>query len=399
MYSAKELAIARLIKPDIEVAQLDVTDLAVLQLVRKATGGGSGVYNATITNGIATFDGVTVSKPLVSLIHNLTAWQEGAGTPSPTNIRNIHGWNSISIANTTNYASYFRGLLKGTHGFVDLGDLEWKYTSATTRFYTDDITDISLDDDFTDMLCLNYEVISSSSSFNKMPDKSIKRSVSGAQISIRDLDYTDASLFTTAVTGHYLIYELAEPSTPTITTEQFNALLTAFNIEGQVVTVSIGSTVYGGSYNAVTGVLTASDDYEIRTIDENSDIDMTSIPSVFYWNDFFDFTNDTESVACNCYDRGTNRANPNSVFNSNQDLTFCCRTSAPTLYIKDTRFTTIEDYKTWLSTNPVKIYVKKANPQPYTIQLSPAVINTIVGEQNNVFANCGDIKECKYYKK
>lgn len=83
MYSAKELAIARQIKPNIEVTQLDVTDLAVLQLVRKATGGGSSVYDADITNGIATFSGVTKSKPLVSLKLNLPVTQTGSGTPSP----------------------------------------------------------------------------------------------------------------------------------------------------------------------------------------------------------------------------------------------------------------------------------------------------------------------------
>ena len=89
MYSAKELAIARLIKPDIEVAQLDVTDLAILQLVRKATGGGSGVYNATIENGIATFGGVVASSPLVSLLLNIPISQTGSGTQSNMNMNEV----------------------------------------------------------------------------------------------------------------------------------------------------------------------------------------------------------------------------------------------------------------------------------------------------------------------
>lgn len=97
MYSAKELAIARLIKPDIEVAQLDVTDLAILQLVRKATGGGSGVYNATIENGIATFGGVVASSPLVSLLLNIPISQTGSGTQSPDNIRDFVGVSGVTI--------------------------------------------------------------------------------------------------------------------------------------------------------------------------------------------------------------------------------------------------------------------------------------------------------------
>jgi hypothetical protein len=84
------------------------------------------------------------------------------------------------------------------------------------------------------------------------------------------------------------------------------------------------------------------------------------------------------------------------VSGSNPDLTFCCRTSAPTLYIKDTRFTTIEDYKTWLSTNPVKIAVKLA--EPIEVQLTPTQITTLIGE-NVIFADVGDITECKYTRK
>ena len=104
-----------------------------------------------------------------------------------------------------------KGIVIGTYKIVDLGDLEWKYSSATMRFYTDDITDISLDADFTNMLCSYYDAISSAVSFSNMPDKSIKRGVSSAQISIRDLDYTDIDLFTASVTGQKLAYELATP--------------------------------------------------------------------------------------------------------------------------------------------------------------------------------------------
>jgi hypothetical protein len=65
--------------------------------------------------------------------------------------------------------------------------------------------------------------------------------------------------------------------------------------------------------------------------------------------------------------------------------------------IKDTRFTSVEDYKTWLSTNPVKIAVKLA--QPIEVQLTPTqIITTLIGE-NVIFADVADVTECKYTRK
>lgn len=166
----------------------------------------------------------SLTMPLVQCKSLISGYQEGTGTPSPSNIRNIVSFSEgILTANNDTYTftfgkNIYRGYIDWLNGkvianyvVIDLGDLNWRYTSATIRFYTDDITDISLDTNFTGMLCSNYDVVSSALSFNNMPDKSIKRSVSGAQISIRDLDYTDANLFTAAVTGQKLAYELATP--------------------------------------------------------------------------------------------------------------------------------------------------------------------------------------------
>ena len=162
--------------------------------------------------------------PLKSCVSQIQGYQEGSGTPSPSNIRNLVSFNSATLTengNTHLFAfgtdiysgsiDWKKGIVIGTYKIVDLGDLEWKYTSVTTRFYTDDITDISLDANFTDMLCSNYDVISSSISFSNMPDKSIKRGQSSTQISIRDLDYTDTDIFKNAISGVQLAYELATP--------------------------------------------------------------------------------------------------------------------------------------------------------------------------------------------
>lgn len=395
MYSAKELALARQIKPDIELAQLDAADLAVLQLVRKAIGGGSGVYNADIVNGIATFNGVIVSKPLVSLIHDLTAWQEGTGTPSPTNIRTIHGWDSISIANTSDYGSYFKGLLEGKYGFVDLGSLNWGKTDNNV-FYSDVISDaVVLTSNYRifNGICVSYSVNSQIIVITKTSDKIIGMGTD-RRLYIYDLakENSDTATFKTAMSGIYLIYELANQTTPTITEQQFNTLCTAFDIEGQFVTISIGSTVYGGSYDAKTGVLTVTNILEVYDGSEDENWVMQTTQSRGYY------------IGVNYLYKGGVTASwldgktPQSSAGLNENS--CALTiSLENFAIKPSSdlIGDLSAFKTYLSNHNLQVRFELA--EPTTIQLSPAIINTIVGEQNNVFVSTGDVTECKYYKK
>ena len=44
-----------------------------------------------------------------------------------------------------------------------------------------------------------------------MADKTIKGNHSGTPIYVKDLDYSDPAAFTTAMSGVYLVYELATP--------------------------------------------------------------------------------------------------------------------------------------------------------------------------------------------
>lgn len=174
MYSAKELAIARLIKPDIEVAQLDVTDLAILQLVRKATGGGSGVYNATIENGIATFGGVVASSPLVSLLLNIPISQTGSGTQSPDNIRDFVGVSGVTITRNngvdtgdtypisfgqTVYSAILdvlTGKLSITHRYIVLnGSENWRALNNGKGGYIE-LTDVNIINNYCQAECSQY---------------------------------------------------------------------------------------------------------------------------------------------------------------------------------------------------------------------------------------------------
>ena len=72
MFDAKTIRLAEALRPDLDFSVLGTEEFAILKIVNNATGGGVvPVYDADIANGIATFSGVTKSKPLVSLLLNI----------------------------------------------------------------------------------------------------------------------------------------------------------------------------------------------------------------------------------------------------------------------------------------------------------------------------------------
>ena len=356
------------------------------------------IYDATITNGIATFDGIVASKPLVSLLHNVTAWQEGTGTPSPTNIRNIHGWDSISIGNTSDYASYFRGLLNGTYGVVDLGSLTYIYSSTGKYFQSTSAINNGKYGGYCFSTIYAYEPTQVG---GHNVDKDMICSISNSQalplLRLRNLAYDNATTFKTAMQGVYLIYELAKQTTPTITEQQFNTLCTAFDIEGQYVTVAIGQTIYGGFYNAITGLLTVT--HGIATFTGASSETWRVSES---GGKYRVYTDDLQNViklpATYSSDIVCNYLAPSQNPSLYPDeWTATVRSNGVLLIGVPSTIATKEDWLSYLSNNNLVVVYPLATPT--TIQLSTATINTIVGEQNNVFASTGDVTECKYTKK
>ena len=231
------------------------------------------VYGNTASGAIATFD-TSLALPLQDCTIEINAIQEGTGDPSPSNVRNIVGFTGAKIVNVSDYSTYFKGIYEGSYGFIDLGNVTWS-KDTTTRpvdgatvhaFYTvisgvkhvgnTEIGNLILNGFATDTV-RNVDY----GGYDVVKDKIVGGGDNNSRVWVYDSVYNDYNTteFRTAMSGKYLIYELATPTTPTITTAQFNTLCNSFDVSGSVIPItwqSEAGTVSEGTLDVTTGKLT-----------------------------------------------------------------------------------------------------------------------------------------------
>lgn len=153
-------------------------------------------------------------------------------------------------------------------------------------------------------------------------------------------------------------------------------------------TVPFGQTVYGGSLNITTGVLTIDTAYvTLNGTEANNTYAFTAgtgvnrITYVPYQNEgkigaqFF-YSNIAKAS-------GLYSANPNEWEISNSAATVArCFIGVPTT------ITSVADWKTFLTSNNMQLCYKLATSQ--TVQLTPTEVDTILGS-NNIYSDCGEV--------
>ena len=105
------------------------------------------------------------------------------------------------------------GTVTRKYGIVDMGTLDWKYASAQQVFYVNGFSASSfgITNNYK-YLCKNYVSVKTSTALNET-DKSIY--IFNTSFNIHDSAYTSATDLKTALSGNYLVYELATPTTET----------------------------------------------------------------------------------------------------------------------------------------------------------------------------------------
>ena len=190
---------------------------------------------STVTGAVASFN-TDLEKPL-------TALTVGSGA---TKILQCGGNSTIG--------EYIKKIYDGTHGFVDLGSLDYVYTDGGfTSQLPENSKVLDTNADVLDCYCGIYEIMSWNDA-NYYTQSGTMGTGILHYIKIYDSAYSDATAFKAAMNNHYLIYELETPVTPSITDTQFETLCNSFESDSDVYTlpVSTNPTTYNGDNNFFT---------------------------------------------------------------------------------------------------------------------------------------------------
>ena len=350
---------------------------------------------------LATFE--ADGLPLNSLKVSVEAKQAGSGTPSPTNVRPISGWDACNVVNMSDATNerYFKGLLDGTYGFEvfdgsndeTINKISGDYNRFTIKISNNSITWTNQYGKSNKLLCNEFNESTNSSTY--IGGKGIHFRSSGAHevvVAFGSEPPSTVEDFRTWLANNnlYLIYELETPTTPTITPSQFKDLLTAFGLDGYYVTITFPSsagTVYGGTLDVTKGELTVD-----KAIIDLGDMSWTyqSANTRFVASDIqntskYPSSNDTPSnIMCSCY------AN-----NSYRDYTDgqIAQSNTGNVFIKDSNYTDAATFTTAVSGQ--KLVYELA--EPIIIPLTPSLIKSLNGT-NNLSVDCGDVIELEYFK-
>lgn len=185
----------------------------------------------------------------------------------------------------------------------------------------------------------------------------------------------------------------SEPSTPTTCT--FTVKNITLYSTATTYTAELGETVYGGNVDFVSGEV--NKEYGMITFDGSSD-ESWLYSDAYGWfyidNQFGEaYRNNSESdfMICNL---GTQSSY--AVVTSLPDLHFACTSGTNSRFaFKNSQYSTVEDFKTWLSNNNMIVVYKLATPTESAIP--GRVISPIEGV-NNYWNDAGGDTEIQYFE-
>ncbi len=315
----------------------------------------------SVSGAICTFNSQYAGLPLKSHTVALTATQSGSGTPSPDNVRPISGWDELHICNTS------KNLLKADKfqyntsniflGCTDLSTPNYVFLKAGT--YT-----ITVNGNASVQASkINYGNANNTWILNDNPATITITTPTfyrfwisriGGTVSVGDIDN----------------FQLEFGNEPT-TYEPYNN-------NSQTITIQIGSTVYGGEYDARTGVLTVT----------HILVSITVMQRATSGTFFYDITDGIASsnMLCNMAELGAIVTSHTQAPSYPKQVCLQQQSASNLRVLYYNADYIYEDWNAFIANNPFVVCVEC---QPTTIQLPPCPIDTLEGV-NNIWADTGD---------
>lgn len=339
-----------------------------------------------------------VIAPIKKLRVTMEPIQEGTGDPSPDNIRSITGRESVTVKRTGKNllekpAVYYTTIGRNLSDcfFVKAG--EYNFSVASVQNATSWRWGIMLKDkDGADLSDMGHR-----------PNPYMTwNNPNGFWLG--GSNTTSKSIVVNVVEDCYIriVFAIGDTSASTVANDaQLELGNTATEYEApqiQTATIQLGQTVYGGTVDVTTGVMTVDRamvdletlDWVIRNFGAQSGFVSYGLPG---GKSISGSAGIMEQAVCSIYKIGTN----GSLSVASNDIIAAVGAyyaSGCNIYVRDSRFTDAATFKTAMQGEQL-VYELAT---PLEITLDPATLSTIHG-QNNVWSDAGDISlEYPYYE-
>ena len=326
-----------------------------------------GAYPTDTAEGpIASFADGADDIPLKSLVVDINPVQSGSGDPSPDNVRPISGWSEVNVqrtgVNLWNGLNYTSGLYLTDTGVRNVntsyGHTDYIPVAPDSTYYVSGISgsnpSICWYDNSKNFIG-GEKNNSETSKFISMPSNAHFIRVSFL------LDNVDTLMVNYPATDHdYHPYS------------------------GQSINIQLGQTVYGGTLDVVSGVLTV--DYEHLLFDGSEGWNLQSINSHGIAN--FKLTASTPGYTTPV-DLICNRLSLQTSIIAETTTEGIMPAGGVDIYVRlnSSKASTVAEFKQWLASNNVEVVYKIRTP--LTIQLTPHEVTALLGS-NNIWADSGD---------
>lgn len=321
----------------------------------------------TASGSIASFPDGADDIPVKSLKVNIEPVQAGTGDPSPDNIRPISGH---ATAKVTRCGKNLLNRDTEKNGFINAdGGIQMDSVSVHSAL----------------MAVTEEEKYTFSGIASTTAGTGNKR-IHGYDVNgnwVRQLSYLPIEIgrpyvITVTIPNGIKYVRVSHYSTDTECLFEKSEIATAYEpYTAQTVTIALGGTIYGGTLDVTTGVLTV----------DRAMVDLGTLNWGYASGEhpymYVNYTNKAQGNNIICSNYPTSSASSAADMSDKSILGFAGNTYVA---VKDSAYTDAPTFKTAM--NGVQLVYELATPQTY--QLTPEEVKTVLG-QNNIFADTGDV--------
>lgn len=339
------------------------------------------------SGAVATFE-TNAAAPIRSLRVDMQPIQAGSGDPSPDNVRPITGRTEVTVVRTGKNLLNPDVITVGAFVRATSTSEENLLGSLTihSSWNCSDYIPVIPSTQYTQILPMYSAAAAAGMVF--FEDKTVEGAISGiSTANMRQAKYS----FTTPANCHYIRISYNTNGLPDDFPYPIVARGDVSNYEpydGQSVTIALGQTVYGGTVDVTTGTMTVDRAIKMFTSGFNKH---GSVPDAYYRNN--SFTDAGAGAAyCNQF-KYTTSGFGNTAYTVGM---FSIDTNYTRLTLKIAGYTSGTELDAYLAEHPLQVVYPLA--EPFTVQLTPEQMSTLVGE-NNVWCDAGDVAlEYPYYE-